>query len=146
MPPLWPWYTAFCMPCSTSEYFFGLMVMTLRKRTSSDIPSFVVVHFVCWRHLRRRISRPGAAISRDCCAGPDIYMYVQSNRKISASGSLRNLLSVSASQVPVFRRYPINGQIDQNETWAQEVLTYDLIFRNMLLLQKIKIPGSCHWP
>ena len=44
-----------------------------------------------------------------------------------------NLLSVSASRGPVFRRNSLNGQIDQNETWAQGVSAHDLIVRNILL-------------
>ena len=43
------------------------------------------------------------------------------------------LLSVSASQGPVFRRYLLNGPIDQDETWAQGVSACDLIFHNILL-------------
>ena len=53
--------------------------------------------------------------------------------------------SVSASRGHVFRRYPLNGPIDQNETKAQGDSACDLTFRNILLSRKIKILGSCHW-
>ena len=47
------------------------------------------------------------------------------------------LLSVSASRGPVFRRYLrrylINGEIYQDETWAQWISACDLIFDNILL-------------
>ena len=51
------------------------------------------------------------------------------------------LLSVSASRGPVFRRYILNGPIDQDETWARVVSAFDLIFNNILLRQKIEILG-----
>ena len=44
-----------------------------------------------------------------------------------------DLLSVSASQGPVFRQYPLNGRIYQNETSAQSVSACDLIFRSIFL-------------
>ena len=44
-----------------------------------------------------------------------------------------HLLSVSASRGPVFRRYLLNGQTDQDETLAREVSKCDLIFHNILL-------------
>ena len=40
----------------------------------------------------------------------------------------RELLSASASWGPVFRRYLLNGLMDQNKTWTQWVSTYDLVF------------------
>ena len=43
------------------------------------------------------------------------------------------LLSVSGSRGPVFRRYLLNGQIDQDDTWPQEVQVCDLIFHHVLL-------------
>ena len=41
------------------------------------------------------------------------------------------LLSVSDSRGPVFRRHPLNGRIDRDETWAQGVSARCLIFRNI---------------
>ena len=38
------------------------------------------------------------------------------------------LLSVSGSRGPVFRRYLLIGQIDEEETWAQEISVCDLFF------------------
>ena len=35
---------------------------------------------------------------------------------------------------PVFRRYLLNGQIDQDDTWPKDVLVCDLIFHHILLL------------
>ena len=45
----------------------------------------------------------------------------------------KQLLSVSALREPVFRRYLLNGLIDQDETWAQGVSACGLIFANILL-------------
>ena len=47
------------------------------------------------------------------------------------------LLSVSASRGPVFRRHLLNEQIDQDKIWAQGVSACDLIFHNILLEPKI---------
>ena len=58
---------------------------------------------------------------------------------------LTTYYTASASRGPVFRWYPLNGWIDQNKTWVQEVSA--LIFRNIVLSQKkSKISESCHWP
>ena len=43
-------------------------------------------------------------------------------------------LLVSSSWGPVFRRYLLNGQTDQDETWAQDVSSCDLIFRDRYTL------------
>ena len=43
------------------------------------------------------------------------------------------LLSVSASRGPVFQRYLLNGQIDQDETLAQGVSAHDLIFHYIVV-------------
>ena len=51
------------------------------------------------------------------------------------------LLSASASREPVFRRYHLNGRIDQNETWAQGVSACDLSFCSIFLEQKTKFLG-----
>ena len=51
------------------------------------------------------------------------------------------LLSVSALRGPVIRRHLLNGQIDQDEAWAQGVSACDLIFRNILLKEKSKLQG-----
>ena len=50
-----------------------------------------------------------------------------SKRTSLAFFDLQSLLSVSASRGAVFRRYPLNGRIDQIESWAQGVPACDLI-------------------
>ena len=56
------------------------------------------------------------------------------------------MLSVSALRGPVFRRYLFNGEIDQNETWAQGVSAFDLIFFIICSYnKKMKILGPSHW-
>ena len=56
------------------------------------------------------------------------------NSKKSNASKVRldKLLSVLASRGPVFRRYLLNGAIDQNETWTQGVSASDPIIRNIL--------------
>ena len=54
-------------------------------------------------------------------------------QELAANPKQLELLSVSDSRWPTFRRYLLNGRIDQNETKAQGVSVYDLIFRNILL-------------
>ena len=49
------------------------------------------------------------------------------------SGQVRSLLSVSDSSGPVFRRYFLNGQKDQNEIWKKGVSVCDLSFHNILV-------------
>ena len=44
-----------------------------------------------------------------------------------------DLLSVSASRGPVFRRYLLNGWLDQDQTLAQGVSAYGLVFHNIPL-------------
>ena len=66
---------------------------------------------------------------------PAIYL-------VSMPHSLQSrLLSVSAARGPVFRRYLLEGKLDQDETWAQRVLACDLIFHNILLQHKTKFQG-----
>ena len=40
---------------------------------------------------------------------------------------------LSGSRGPVFWQYLLNRQIDQDDTWPQEVLVRDLIFHHILL-------------
>ena len=53
-------------------------------------------------------------------------------QRTTTSDQEQRLPSVSVSRGPVFRRYRLNGPIDQNETWPQGVSACDLIFRNIL--------------
>ena len=52
---------------------------------------------------------------------------------ISLYAHLKHLIAVSGLRGPVFRRYLLNEQIDQDETWAQEVSARDVNFHNLLL-------------
>ena len=67
-------------------------------------------------------------------------------RKAETNGSCNQmLLSVSASRGPVFQRYPLNGMIDHNETWAQGVSACGLIFRNITKNQNFGVlPLACN--
>ena len=65
---------------------------------------------------------PGARMARLVLV-PEIYLYAH----------LKHLLSVLGSRGPIFQRYLLNGRIDQDETWAEEVLVCDLNFHKITI-------------